>query len=836
MAVCCFRQRPQPCRRFVLRGGKLIIRRDFFSEKITLRPIYRWFVYPLAALFGLALLGAAIAALVALVAYPNLPSLEALTDYRPKMPMRIYTADGYLIGEYGEERRSFVAIKEVPLLMRHAILAAEDDRFYQHSGVDSLGVLRATVANLSGGGKKQGASTITMQVARNFFLSSEKTLSRKLFEVLLAFKIEANLSKDQILELYLNQIYLGQRAYGFASAAQIYFGKTLQELTPAEAAMLAGLPKAPSSYNPVVNPKRAKLRQLYVLRRMNELGWITAEQYAAAQTEEMHVKRSPDEFAVKADFVAEMARQIAVEQFHDDAYNKGLKVYTTITKADQDAAYAALRKGVLDFDRRHGYRGAEAFEDLSEIKSDSDEALDDLIQEYAESDELLPALVQEASPKTVRAYMRGGEIISLSGEGLRFANAAHMLDDKAPPNKRIRRGAIIRVKKTDAGTWQIAQMPDVEAAFVAADPKDGAIRALIGGFDYNRSKFNHVTQAWRQPGSSFKPFIYSAALEKGYSPASVVEDSPIVIPAGETGSQAWEPKNYDGHYDGPMTIRTALARSKNMVSIRLLRSIGTQFAQEYITRFGFDASRHPAYLPMALGAGSVSPWQQVGAYSVFANGGYRVTPYIVRQITDDKGNVLAKGPSQQAGDESQRVIDPRNAYLMDSMMKDVVVRGTAAKAHAVLKRNDLAGKTGTTNDYVDAWFCGYQPTLVAVAWIGYDQPRRMGSGETGGAAALPIWMSYMEKALRGVPETYLAVPTGLVTITPAGGGSDLIYEEGVPPPPSDEAPAGEAAPTPPSEGEVPPPTTPPAPPAPAPGTPPAAPPPPSPPPPPAAAQ
>lgn len=805
-----------------------------------MRPIHRWFVYPIAALFGLGLLGAAIVALVALFAYPNLPSLEVLTDYRPKMPMRIYTADGYLIGEYGEERRSFVAIKDVPPLMKNAILAAEDDRFYQHSGVDSLGVLRATLANLSGGGKKQGASTITMQVARNFFLSSEKTLSRKLFEILLAFKIEANLSKDQILELYFNQIYLGQRAYGFASAAQIYFGKTLQELTPAEAAMLAGLPKAPSSYNPVVNPKRAKLRQLYVLRRMNDLGWLPAEQYATAQTEELHVKRSPDEYAVKADYVAEMARQLAVEQFHDDAYNKGLKVYTTITKVDQDAAYAALRKGVLDFDRRHGYRGAEAFEDLAEIKSDSDEALDDLIQEYVESDDLLPALVLEASPKTLRAYLRGGEIVVLSGEGLRFANAAHMLDDKAPPNKRVRRGAIIRVKKAENGTWQIGQMPDVEAAFVAADPKDGAIRALIGGFDYNRSKFNHVTQAWRQPGSSFKPFIYSAALEKGYSPASVVDDSPIVIPAGETGSQAWEPKNYDGHYDGPITIRTALARSKNMVSIRLLRSVGTQFAQEYITRFGFDASRHPAYLPMALGAGSVSPWQQVGAYSIFANGGYRINPYIVKQITDDKGNVLAKVPALQAGDENLRVIDPRNAYLMDSMMKDVVTRGTATKARAVLKRNDLAGKTGTTNDYVDAWFCGYQPTVVGVAWIGYDQPKRMGSGETGGAAALPIWIGYMEKALRGVPETYPTIPTGLVAITPAGGGSDLIYEEAVPPPPGDAPPAGEMAPTPPSEGEVAPPPVPPpgapAAPTPTPGAPPAAPPAPPPAPPAAAAQ
>ena len=551
----------------------------------------------------------------------------------------------------------------------------------------------------------------------------------------------------------------------------------------------------------MVNPKRAKLRQLYVLRRMNELGYLDLRQYEAAQKEELAVKRDPNEFSVRADFVAEMARQIAVDQFHDDAYNRGLKVITTVTRAEQAAAYASLHRSVMDYDRRHGYRGAESYADLSEITSDQDEGLDEALQESPDVDDLQAAVVLEANVKRVRAYRRGGDIVTLSGDSLKFA--LRMLDDKAPPNHRLRRGAIIRLKKDDKANWQITQVPDVEAAFVSADPKDGAIHALVGGFDYNRNKFNHVTQAWRQPGSSFKPFIYSAALEKGYSPSSVFDDAPISISSGETGSQSWEPHNYDGKYEGPMTLRTALMKSKNMVSIRLLRAIGAAYAQDYISRFGFDADKHPAYLTMALGAGSVTPWQQVTAYSVFANGGYRIDPYIVKQIVDDKGTVLAETRPKAAGDETLRVIDPRNAWLMDSMLRDVVLRGTGAKAHVVLKRNDLAGKTGTTNDYIDAWFCGYQPGLVAVAWIGFDQPKRLGNGETGGAAALPMWIGYMEKALVNVPETFLAKPDGLIPISPASGeGGEMIYKEALPPPPS-EQPVPESSLAPPSEGEVP---------------------------------
>jgi penicillin-binding protein 1A len=736
-------------------------------------PFLRWGLTVFFVVLGGLAAGIALLGIIVILAYPQLPSVDILTDYQPKIPLRIFTSDGYLVGEFGEERRDFVRIQDVPDVMKQAILAAEDERFYQHPGIDTLGVLRAAYSNFIGGGKRQGASTITMQVARNFFLSSEKTLTRKVYEMLLAFKIENNLSKDEIFQIYINQIYLGQRAYGFSSAAQIYFGKSLQNIDPAEAAMLAGLPKAPSAYNPVVNPERAKLRQRYVLRRMHDLGYLTDLEWKHEQSVQLKVKRDTNDFGIPADHVAEMARQMVVESFPSDTYSRGYRVITTISRAEQIAAHTSLRKAVMDYDKRHGHRGAEAYLDLSQVKSDQDENLEELLSDYADSGDLYPAIVLAADTKTVRAYLRGGEILSISGEGLKFAS--RMLDEKAPPNKRLRRGALIRVQKMDKD-WQILQLPDVEAAFVAASPVDGAVRALVGGVDFSRNKFNHVTQAWRQPGSSFKPFIYSASLEKGFSPASVVDDESLSVSAEETGSQAWEPKNYDGKYEGPMTIRTALAKSKNMVSIRLLRSIGTSYAQDYITRFGFEAEKHPPYLTMALGAGAVTPWQQLVAYSVFANGGYRISPYIIRQILDDKGHILAATTPEVAGDENLRVIDPRNAWLMDSMMHDVVRRGTATRAAAVLKRSDLAGKTGTTNDYIDAWFCGYQPTVVGIAWIGFDQPKRMGNGETGGAAALPIWIGFMEKALSGVPESFPDAPSGLIGITTSDPHGKTLHE------------------------------------------------------------
>ena len=754
----------------------------------------RWLLYPIVVVGGLAAIALAIMAVVLSLAYPNLPSLEILTDYRPKIPLRVYTADGYLIGEFGEERRAVVSIQDVPAILKQAILAAEDERFYQHGGVDTLGILRALYANLVGGGKRQGASTITQQVAKNFFLSSEKTYTRKLYEALLSFKIEHNLSKDQIFELYINQIFLGQRAYGFAAAAQTYFGKPLADLTIAEAAMLAGLPKAPSSDNPIAKPKRARLRQQYVLRRMNELGFITDEQQQAALNQALVIKRDSSETTIHAEYVSEMARQIAVERFPEDVYTRGLRVFTTILKDDQEAAYSSLRKGVMDYDRRHGYRGAEAYVDLEGIKSEQDEALEELLQDFHDAEDLHPAIVLQVDAKKLRAYRRGGEIVTIDGEGLKVA--ARMIDDKAPANKRLRRGAIIRIQNDEKDDWRIVQLPEVEAAFLAADPRDGAIRALIGGFDYNRNKFNHTTQAWRQPGSSFKPFIYSAALERGFTPASIVNDEPISFPATVTGSQAWEPKNYDGKYEGPMRIRRALARSKNMVSIRLLQASGVRFVQDYVTRFGFDAEKHPPYLTMALGAGSVTPWQLVAGYAVFANGGYRVRPYIVSQIQDDRKQVLAQAAPTTAGDERLRAIDPRNAFLMDSMLRDVTIYGTGARASATLKRRDLAGKTGTTNDHVDAWFCGYQQTVVGCSWIGYDQPKNLGKGETGGSAALPAWIGYMGKVLRDVPESFLPTPDGIVSVAVPDRGKgpalELFYKENAPAEVESVAPADES--------------------------------------------
>ncbi len=720
----------------------------------------RWWFYPIAALFALSLLGILLAGFAALVTIPTLPSLEALTDYRPKIPLRIYSDEGLLIGEFGEERRQVVKISTAPRRLKQAILAAEDDRFYQHGGVDYIGILRAAYSNFASGGVRQGASTITMQVARNFFLTKEKTLTRKFSEALLAFKIEHSLSKDEILELYFNQIYLGQRAYGFAAAAQVYFGKTLNDINLAEAAMLAGLPKAPSRFNPVVNIKRAKTRQLYVLRRMHDLGYISNQEFKEAEKQPMHVKRESQEFTMRADYVAEMARQVVYERYQEDAYTKGYRVYTTVKKLDQEAAYKAVRQGVMDYDRRHGYRGPEAVIDLTKSGSDGEETLEDALQEVPDSGDIHAAVALAADPKFVKAYRRGGEIIEITGDGLKFAQK--FLTSKAGSNQHIRRGSLIRIWKNEKGAWQIMQLPQVEASLVSINSRDGAIRAIVGGFDFNRSQFNHVTQAWRQPGSSFKPFIYSAALEKGFTPATIINDAPLFFTAAETGSEDWEPRNFDGNFDGPLRMREGLAKSKNLVSIRILQAIGVQYAQDYVARFGFDPKQHPPYLPMALGAGSVTPMQMAVGYAAFANGGFRVSPYFIKRIEDAKGKILEQSQPARAAEQAKQIIDPRNAFLMTSMMQDVIQRGTATKAKQ-LGRTDLAGKTGTTNNHVDAWFCGYQADLVAISWIGFDNPKPLGNNETGGHAALPIWMSYMGKVLKGVPMAVYTPPPGITT-------------------------------------------------------------------------
>lgn len=743
----------------------------------------RWLI-PLFVVFAIPLAAALLFVFAVIVTYPTLPSLDVLTDYQPKIPLRVYTTDGVLIGEFGEERRALVRIEAVPETMKRAILAAEDERFYTHSGVDYVGVARAALSNFVSGGARQGASTITMQVARNFFLSKEKTLSRKFNEMLLAFKIEHSLSKDAILQLYVNQIFLGQRAYGFAAAAQIYFGKTLEQLTLSETAILAGLPKAPSRYNPVANPQRAKARQHYVLRRMRELGAISEAQLAAAEREPVVVKGALPDFAVRADHLTEMVRQAMYDRYKDDAYHKGYRVFTTLDSRHQRAAYQAVRTGVMTYDRRHGYRGPEAFVDLP--AQVTDDIIDDLLQEIIDSDDLLAAVVLEANPRQVHVAIRSGEQIIVKGDGLKFAQAS--LSDKASPNQRIRRGAIVRVQKDPKHGWGLAQLPAVESALVSVNPANGAIRALVGGFDFSKNKFNHVTQALRQPGSAFKPFVYSAALEKGFTPATIINDAPLRFEARQTGSEAWEPKNFDGTFDGPMRLRTALAKSKNLVSVRIIQHITPQYAQDYITRFGFDARQHPAYLTMALGAGAVTPMQMVAGYSVFANGGYRIAPYFIERIEDQRGNTLGQAQPRRAGQDAERTIDARNAFIMSSLLQEVVRSGTAGRA-LQLGRADLAGKTGTTNDFVDAWFAGFQPSLVAVAWLGYDNPRSLGRNETGGQAALPIWISYMGQALAGVSEQALTVPPGVISAridadtgmrNPDGVLTEYFYQEYAP--------------------------------------------------------
>jgi penicillin-binding protein 1A len=727
------------------------------------QPALRVALIFFAVVGGLFAAGALTLGFILTVSYPKLPELDSLTDYRPKIPLRVFSADGVLIGEFGEERRNLVHIKDIPDIMKKAVLAIEDDRFYEHGGVDYQGIIRASWSNLSGGGG--GASTITQQVARNFFLTSneptflQKASRKFLYEIPLAWKIERNLTKDQILEVYMNQIYLGQRAYGFSSAAQIYFGKKLNELSIAEAAMLAGLPKAPSAYNPVVNPKRAHARQQYILQRMRSLGYITEQEYTQAKDEELHVKTDSSAFSIHAEYVAEMARQLVYAQFKEETYTRGLNVFTTITKTDQDAAYIALRRGVTDYERRHGYRGPEAFMDIpTGSREEMENAIEVELADHPDSGDLVAAVVLSATPKEIQAVLASGEEIKITGPGLVFA--ANLLSDKAPPQRKVRPGAVIRVVQDDKN-WSVTQMPQVESAFVSVAPEDGAIRALVGGFDFNRNKFNHVTQAWRQPGSSFKPFIYSSSLEKGLSPSTIINDAPMTFT--QTGGQAWQPKNYGNKYEGPISMRRALQKSINMVSIRILERVGVNYAQEYITRFGFDAAKNPPYLTLALGAGNVTPLQMASAYSVFANGGYKVNPYLITKVTDGNGTLLSRAKPDLAGDETNRVIDPRNAFLMDSMLRDVVRAGTGYKAMA-LKRTDLAGKTGTTNDSMDAWFAGYQPKLVGIAWMGYDQPRSLGDRETGGGLALPIWVNYMGKALKDQPMIARTVPEGMIEV------------------------------------------------------------------------
>ena len=715
---------------------------------------------------GLASIGGMIAGAILLVfaiiiATPNLPSLEAVTDYQPKVPLRIYSADEEMIGEFGEERRNVTPIAKFPDALKKAVLSIEDDRFYEHHGVDFQGVARAALVNL-GGGMSQGASTITMQVARNFFLSNEKTLTRKLYEILLAWKIEQNLSKDKILELYMNQIYLGQRSYGFASAARIYFGKNVNELSIAESAMLAGLPKAPSAYNPVVNFRRAKIRQEYILQRMRDLKYISSNDYAEAMLEELLVKGLGKEFNVRADYVAEYARQLLVTMYGENVYVQGLKVYTTVKKAHQEAAYQAVRKGILDYDLKHGYRGPEGFVEIPNAAFDSKQmkrALDEALISHPSSDEIQSGVVLEASSSELKVFISSGEMVSIKGAGLSFVKEA--LSPSAQPKLRIKKGSIVRVMPSSNNTFQIVQMPEVESALISLNPQTGAILAMSGGFDFRRGQFNHAMQAQRQPGSSFKPFIYAAALEKGIMPRTLVNDAYLSIGGAETGSKPWEPKNYDGKTEGLMTVRAALARSKNLATVRIIRAIGPVYAQGFIQKFGFEAEKHPPYLTLALGAGSSTPLQMAVGYSIFANGGYGVEPYLISRIVDMRGKIIFEASPQAVGDESLRVLDERTAFVADSLLQEVTRSGTAASARVKLGRTDIAGKTGTTNDAHDAWFAGYHPKVSAVVWMGFDKPRSLGSNETGGGLSLPVWINYMTRALADVPDMPRVKPAGV---------------------------------------------------------------------------
>jgi penicillin-binding protein 1A len=724
----------------------------------------------LIALAALLLFVAGVVGYVLLALVPNVPDIDAVTDYKPKIPLRIYTADHVLIGEFGEEHRDFVPIGKIPDMMKKSLLAIEDARFYEHGGIDWIRAMGAIKSNLGNGFGSGGASTITMQVARNFFLSREKVVSRKLNEIMLAYKIEKALTKDQILELYMNQIYLGQRSYGFSSAARTYFGKTLDQLSIAETAMLAGLPQNPARHNPAVNPKRARQRQHAVLGRLRDLGDITEDQYKQAMAEPLRVKSGgTQEYDTHAEYVAELARQAVYNQFKEDAYTKGITVTTTILKADQDAAYASLRRNVLAYDQRHGYRGPEARIELPQDENEREDAIVDAITHRPSSDGLVPVVVTAASSKRVQVETVDGDTIDISGAGLKFVAGA--LSANAKEAVRITPGAVVRITREGKSGWSITQVPQVSAAFVSMDTHTGAYHAMVGGFDYNLQKFNHVTQAWRQPGSSIKPFIYSSAVEKGYSPGTMILDEALEMP-GEDAGKTWTPQNDDGVFDGPITMRRALAESKNVPSVRLLRALSVGYARDYLGKFGFDLARQPKNLTLALGTGAVTPQMMAGAYAIFANGGYKVQPYLIAKIQDADGKVIAEFKPTAAQQETERVLDARNAYITDSMLRDVARYGTGAKATEALGRGDIAGKTGTTSDAMDGWFAGYGSNVVAVAWMGYDEPKSLGGREFGATLAMPIWIDYMRVALAKHPEQERAVPEGVVR-----ENDDWVYTE-----------------------------------------------------------
>lgn len=726
----------------------------------------------LGLFIALILFAISLASLTILTAYPKLPTLKAVTHYNPKMPLTIYSADGKLIGIYGEERRSFTKIDVFPTVLKNAVIAAEDKRFYQHWGIDPVGIARAALANISAGGIQSGASTITQQVARNFFLTNEKTYTRKFNEALLAYKIEHSLSKDQILELYFNQIYLGQRSYGFAAASYAYFNKPVQEINLAEAAILAGLPKAPSAFNPMVNPKRAKERQIYILNNMLQLGMINQQQFDEAIAYPLQYQRRTIHVDENSLYVAEMARQSMYEKFGEDAYTQGFRVYTTISTANQKAATAALRKTLDNFDKGKKFVGAENFIDITQWDL---EELDNKAAQYLSYfhtvNNKIPALVMDiAKNKDITLLIKDvEEPVVLNAKQLGLIR--HAIHNDKMKKRQVQKGAVLRVSQNKAGKWQLTQVPELQGAIVSLDPKTGAILALVGGYDFYQKEFNRATQAWRQPGSTFKPFIYSAALSRGMTATTLINDAPLSFPGLGPGGKEWVPQNSDGRFAGYMTLHQALVASRNIISIRILMAIDVNYAHQYIQRFGFDGKKQPKSLSLALGSGSVTPLQMAEAYAVFANGGAKVPAYLIDRIYDSRGQLRAKTEPKIAGKNAPQAIDTRNAFIMYKIMQDVTRYGTAARASA-LKRPDIAGKTGTTNDQKDGWFVGFTPKVVTAVFMGFDKPRSMGRAGYGGKIALPVWMDYMRYALKGKPVAKMRRPRGIVQ-----NGGEYYYAE-----------------------------------------------------------
>lgn len=704
---------------------------------------------------ALVLLGGAAMLVATALIYPQLPDITALTHYQPKQPLRILSADGVQIGGFGTERRVYQSTDQIPKLMKDSLLAVEDARFYTHSGIDPISVARAAVSVLSGGlvRRVSGGSTITQQVARTFLLSNARTVDRKFKEALLSLRIEAALSKDEILTLYMNQIYLGSRAYGFEAAAQTYFGKTLSALSPAECAMLAGLPQNPHNVNPIRNPERARARQLVALARMHTVGVIDDAQYATAKAEPLVVRKA-SQVDVHAEYVAEMARAQVFAQLGEQAYTQGITVTTTLMAAEQQAAYVALRHTLIDHTRAQPWRGPEDHEDLANDLKDDDPAVAQTLAEVNDDEDLRAAIVTSASPTQVKAVLASGEVISIDKAGLQQAQPG--LGAKASAKLAVRRGSVVRVLQQGKG-WVLTQWPEAQGALVALDPANGEIRAMVGGFDFGRNQFNHTTQGWRQPGSSYKPFIYAAALDHGVMPETLVNDMPL----SNVGD--WSPGNADGSTDGPITLLEGLKRSKNLVTIRLVQLLGASGMRDWTARFGFDVERQPDNLTLALGTGATTPLQLASAYGVLANGGYLLPSTLIRRVTGSTGEVLFEAPVHTI-DESLRVTSERNAFLTGTLLQEVTRAGTAARAQATLKRPDLYGKTGTTNEVVDAWFAGFQPGRVAVVWLGYDEPRSLGSHASGASLALPAWIDYMATALKDVPVRELAAPEGVVKV------------------------------------------------------------------------